>query len=253
MSLDQYVSVATPEGVSFRLPLAGPTVRALAMLFDLIVIMALNGLVSSVFGVFSFVSSDLTGFLIILAQFLLSVGYGIVTEWLLDGQTWGKKICKIRVMDERGLPLTFHQILLRNVMRPIDMLPLFYLVGCISCAFSRHFKRLGDHVAGTVVVLADSIEKVDVSQITFPKYNSLKEAPHLAVRLRQAIPPALAALALESLNRAKHLDPAARLELFNVIATAIKDRCELPEESVADIPDESLVLNVVAVLYQERG
>ena len=79
-----------------------------------------------------------------IAYFALSIGYPIVTEWFWRGQTIGKRMFGIRVMDVQGLRLQFSQIAIRNLLRFVDSLPLFYVVGGITCLLTRHYQRLGE-------------------------------------------------------------------------------------------------------------
>jgi len=157
------LEVQTPEGVSFRLPIASPFSRCLAMAIDFAVILALTVLlfqILSILGnmlthipVIGRVVSDLSSGLLIILQFLIGIGYGIACEWLLRGQTVGKRMMKLRVIDERGLTLRFSQVAIRNLFRLLDILPsTFYLLGGISCFLTKRCQRLGDIAAGTLVV-----------------------------------------------------------------------------------------------------
>ena len=245
--------IKTPEGVTFSLPLAGPTVRCFAALLDIIIVMACNTAILGPLAVFALVSPDLLGFLAIIIQFLISTGYGIATEWYLSGQTYGKKTFGIRVMDAHGLPLRFHQILVRNIVRPVDLLPIFYLIGGISCLVSRYSQRLGDHAAGTVVVVSRRVTAEELPASVAVRHNTLLTVPHVAARLRQTIPAELASVAVAALNRAGELEPQARIKLFAAICETLKKRCDIPQELVEGIPDEALVADIVQVLYMDRG
>src|SRR5205807_103963 len=79
----------------------------------------------------------------VVMYFVISVGYGIVLEWRWRGQTVGKRLFGLRVIDGQGLRLQFPQIALRNLLRLIDSLPIFYLVGGIAALVSRNGQRLG--------------------------------------------------------------------------------------------------------------
>ena len=68
---------------------------------------------------------------------LLSIGYAIATEWLWNGQTVGKRVLRLRVMDVQGFHLKFNQIVIRNLLRFVDSLPATYLVGGAACFFIR--------------------------------------------------------------------------------------------------------------------
>jgi uncharacterized RDD family membrane protein YckC len=83
---------------------------------------------------------------------LLFLLYPFIFEWLMKGQTPGKKALRIRAVREDGSYLTFTAVLLRNLFRIVDMLPVSYLVGGVTALANRRRKRVGDFVAGTVVV-----------------------------------------------------------------------------------------------------
>jgi uncharacterized RDD family membrane protein YckC len=82
---------------------------------------------------------------------LLSLAYYTVPE-ALTGQTPGKAVMKLKVVRLDGQPYTWGNSLARNVLRIIDGLPVFYLLGLIIVATSKNKQRLGDMAAGTVVV-----------------------------------------------------------------------------------------------------
>ena len=70
----------------------------------------------------------------------------------LSGQTPGKRVVGIRVIKVGGYSLRFLDVLLRNLMRFVDFLPVFYGVGAASLLVTSRCQRLGDVVAGTLVV-----------------------------------------------------------------------------------------------------
>jgi hypothetical protein len=183
---------------------------------------------------------------------VLWIGYGILMEWVWRGQTLGKRMLRLRVMDVHGLRLQFHQVLLRNLLRPVDSLPFFYMVGGLVCLFSRRAQRLGDLAAGTVVVHNPQNAEPDLEQLLAGKFNSLREHPHLAARLRQRVSPAEARLALQALLRREEFEPAARIELFSRLAEHFKSAVPFPAEVVEAVPDEQYVRNVVDVLFRTR-
>ncbi|HEX6573569.1 MAG TPA: stage II sporulation protein M [Gemmatimonadaceae bacterium] len=91
--------------------------------------------------------------ILILIQFAIMWGYYVVFEALNDGQTPGKKIMKLRVVMDGGYSVPFSASAIRNIVRLLDMQPgLFAAVGIVSIAASRTGKRIGDFVAGTMVV-----------------------------------------------------------------------------------------------------
>ena len=90
---------------------------------------------------------------LIVLLFLIVSGYFAFFEWLWSGQTPGKRWLKLRVIREDGRPITFWEASVRNLLRSFDMMPApFYSIGLISVFSSSKDQRVGDLVAGTVVV-----------------------------------------------------------------------------------------------------
>ncbi len=247
------LDIRLPEGVVFSLPLAGPATRFLAWLVDLAcILIALMGINFGVRLLFIF-SLDAGSGLAILLTFAVPIFYGILFEGYWRGQTPGKRVLRLRVMDARGLRLDLRQVVIRNLLRAVDGLPALYLVGGAACFFTARAQRLGDLAADTVVVRAERPAAPDLAQIASGKYNTLRDHPVLAARLRQRVPPAESGVALQALLRRNALDPDARLELFGRLAARFRVAGPLPEELTHDLTDEQLVRNVVDVLFQTRG
>jgi uncharacterized RDD family membrane protein YckC len=250
MTRTNVLQIVTPEGIRFSLNLAGPITRFLAWVIDLaciwIIVMTLN----TVLGFLGALNVDLAGGLMILAYFLIQIGYGIFLEWFWRGQTIGKRLLGLRVMDEQGLSLQFNQVVIRNLLRAVDVLPGLYLVGGISCVVSRRAQRLGDFAARTIVVRTISMVEPDLQQIFSDKFNSLREYPHLAARLRQRVSPREADVALQALLRRNNFAPVDRLELFAEIASHFQTIVKFPQEAVDGVTDEQYVRNVVDVLFR---
>ncbi len=245
--------IRTPEGITFSFQLAGPVIRGLAWIVDFLAIIAVSrglGILAELAGL---ISADIAGAVSTLGYFVVSIGYGVASEWLWRGQTLGKRLVNLRVMDAQGLRLQFHQILIRNLLRFVDMLPVAYLVGGLSCLLSRKAQRLGDIAANTVVVHAVKLGEPDLDQLLAGKFNSLRQHPHLEARLRQRVSPEEARLALQALLRREELEPAARVELFTNLADHFKGIIVFPPESVEAMPDEQYVRNVVDILFRARG
>jgi uncharacterized RDD family membrane protein YckC len=244
--------VQTPEGIVFSLMLAGPVTRFLAWALDMACIGALSSAVGTALGLLGLLSADLARGMIVLAYFVIHVGYGIALEWFWRGQTIGKRLLRLRVMDAQGLRLQFSQIVIRNLLRFVDMLPAFYLLGGMACLASRRAQRLGDFAANTIVVRNPKIEEPDLDQLLAGKFNSLRDYPHLAARLHQRVSPVEAGVALRALIRRDELDAQARVELFEEIAAHFRSRVEFPSETSEGITDEQYVRNVVDILYRPQ-
>lgn len=244
-------TIRTPEGVRFSLPLAGPISRCLAWIVDALCLVAFAQTLQAVGGLLGIFSRDLSQALTMVLYFLFYLGYAMALEWYWNGQTIGKRILGLRVMDVRGLRLRPSQIIIRNLLRAVDSLPALYLVGGVVCLVSRYAQRLGDLAANTIVVrsaraVAPRIDAV----LAGNRYNSLRSHPHLAARLRQQISPVEADTALQALLRRDNLDPEARVELFATMARHFKRQVAYPEEALAGISDEQYVRDVVDLLFR---
>ena len=243
------LEIYTPEGVPFSIPLAGAGARLVALIVDLLAIVALGTLVFSVLKAFEASAPDAIGGILTLAYFVLSTTYAMVLEIWWNGQTLGKRLLGLRVMDRHARPATAAQIVIRNLLRPVDSIPVFYLAGAVSCWLTRHRQRLGDLAAGTVVVRTQESLRADWSQLNRAKFNSLREHPALAARLRQRSGPELAALALDAVLRREELAPEARLAVFAALALRLRALVEFPAHTVESLSDEQSVHRAVEVLY----
>ncbi len=247
----QSLVIKTPEGIVFPLLLASPVTRFLALLVDLMAIHVVSiiiGIVSQL--VYPIGGEDMAGALYGLASFVVTIGYSMFLEWFWRGQTIGKRMLGLRVMDENGLHLTGQQIIIRNLLRFIDMLPAIYMVGGIACLASSKSQRLGDMVANTVVIRTPQITEPDLEQIMGGKFNSLREYPHIAARLRQRTSQELAGIALSALLRRDSLNPGDRLELFQAIARRLHDVVSFPQEATEGQSDEQFIRNAVDILFR---
>ena len=154
------VDVETPELVLISYSIAGVGSRVLAALTDLAICFATLMVVLIAVAVLD-PSDAPTGGLsaswamafLILVQFVILWGYYVLFEGLMDGQTPGKRIHRLRVVREGGFSVTFAVSAVRNLVRIVDMQPVFfYLAGLGSILLTRRGQRLGDVVAGTLVV-----------------------------------------------------------------------------------------------------
>ena len=247
------MAIQTPEGVRFSLTLAGPATRFLAWLIDLAVILVSYLIVMHVVRLFALISLDWTAAFGVVLFFVLSIGYPIVLEWAWRGQTVGKWLLRLQVMDVQGLRLHFAQIVVRNLLRFVDALPFFYLVGGVACLVSRYGQRLGDLAANTVVVRRPRLATPDLDQLLADKYNSFRAYPHIEARLRQRVTPDEARLATQALVRREQLGPEARVRVFAEIADHFRTLATFPEEASYGMTDEQYVRNVVDVVFRTHG
>lgn len=247
------LTIRAPEGVEFSVALAGPGSRLLALIVDLMVVSAAATSLGHLFNLVGILSRDLAEALAALAYFAVTILYGMATELIWRGQTVGKRVLGLRVMDAAGGRLQPSQIVMRNLIRPVDALPLFYLVGAIASFASAKSQRLGDLAAGTVVVRNEKLQPPDLTPILGGRFNSMLEFRHLGARLRQRTPPDLAALGLTALLRREQLEPDARLAVFAALAARFRELVAFPAASVDDLPDEHYVRNAVEIIFQPKS
>jgi uncharacterized RDD family membrane protein YckC len=172
-SRDQ-LSIRTPELVAIEFPLAGIGSRFVALLIDYLIQGAAAFILILIFVLFVSatagsqpVRSSMAGSpnsgkwaiaIAIAIPFLFQWGYFTLFEAFWRGQTPGKRIMRIRVIQQTGRPVGVFESLGRNLTRIIDMLPTFYIIGVIVMFLTRRQQRLGDLVAGTLVVHERDIE-----------------------------------------------------------------------------------------------
>jgi len=247
------LAIATPEGVLFRLPLAGPGPRLYAMLLDTAIVLAgVNGLGYLVYWIFA----KEPGFgvmTITIAEFAIGFAYGALLEGFWNGQTIGKRLFHLRVIDQSGLPLRIEQAWVRNLMRVVDALPLAYLIGGISVLSSPIMQRFGDRVAGTLVVRENPLAAPADEIWSHQKYNSFTEYPAIAMHLRRAATPELAGLIQDALRRSNELAPYARREIYRDLAAYLQTEISpFPDELVEMLSDEQYLTNAAGVLFDRR-
>ena len=166
--IDTSVEIVTPENISFRYWLAGPSRRLPAYLIDVLiqvmVVVSAGRVLGCVLGSVGLWGSFSGLFLVIL--FLVHWFYGGMLEAVWNGQTPGKRAMRIRVVTMQGQPIRAWQAVLRNVLRAVDAMPLaplalgmselalpLFMVGFVAASLNDRFQRLGDLAAGTMVVV----------------------------------------------------------------------------------------------------
>lgn len=152
--LDGRLSLTTPEGVRLQLTPAGPAVRAYAWAIDFCAwtfgAVALASLLAAVLP-----SRKLVNGVFLLLLFLAYWAYPVLCEVYCGGRTLGKYVIGLQVLRTDGLPVRWRESMLRNLLLAADFLPLLYASGLLCMLCDRHFRRLGDIVAGTQVVYRD--------------------------------------------------------------------------------------------------
>lgn len=148
--LDTRYRVEIPGGIHLEAQVVGPIPRIFAFAIDLIIrgiILALLSIASIPLGM-----DGLGGGFFLIILFVVEWLYPVLFELLARGQTPGKKLLGIAVVNDDLSPVTLGTSLIRNLLRTIDFLPLFYLAGIVTMLTNRRFQRLGDLAAGTLVI-----------------------------------------------------------------------------------------------------
>lgn len=147
------------------MPLAGIGSRFIAVLLDslillfaLIALLVLRAVIVPALGAMSTKAASWGLGVYVLSVFLLFWGYFALFEAFNNGRTPGKLVAKIRVLHQSGRGMNFVESLSRNLVRYIDFMPAFYGVGIATVFLSRRHQRLGDMVAGTLVVREREVE-----------------------------------------------------------------------------------------------
>jgi uncharacterized RDD family membrane protein YckC len=242
------VSIRTPENIDLSYALAGPGSRAVAYIVDLFIMLTLCQILINVFVyVFAILLSAFgaNGRLWVaaiggLGSFALYNSYFIFLEWLLNGQTPGKRLLHIRVIKQGGYALRFFDTLSRNLLRVVDFLPLFYGVGLTSILFTRDSQRLGDLVAGTLVVYQEPVQTESLLPDLFTPEES--EPPLPAVQLA-AIPDEAISLAAQYLRSRIELAPRPRQEVASELVNLIREISGLEPRPAQSV--ESFLASVV--------
>jgi uncharacterized RDD family membrane protein YckC len=172
---DDQLQIDTPEQIALELPLAGIGSRFLGLAIDTliqIVLYVTGGLalaflaaLSGPIGAgryFRWIPVTWAPAIAILFMFCVYWGYFAFFEIIWTGQTPGKRLAKIRVIKESGRPINAYEAIGRNLLRAIDALPGMYGVGIVCMMLNSQNRRLGDYVAGTVVVHDKGAEQVNL-------------------------------------------------------------------------------------------
>ena len=276
------LNIETPEQVDLHFPIAGVGSRFIAILLDTLIQFVAYGLLFLIaYMSITFTSLDkfmnhhsdtaqkwfIAGF--ILLNFLMVWGYFALFEAFWNGQTPGKRLMKLRVIKDSGRSITLFESLARNLLRIVDMLPTMYFVGIISMLCNRENKRLGDFVAGTIVVhervdeqpLMSHISRTFTSSV-YPEPAAVQRFMPHAEQQRTATEAVLAADAVARLkpadlhvietffSRALDLSIAKREELGAKLAATMSAKMGVPLPQ--GIPPER-VLELIAYRMRSEG
>lgn len=247
--------VLTTEKVPFSYRVAGLGSRFLAWLVDLFVIVGLDFLGVLVGSVLVAGRPGLGRALFIVWNFVVLWGYFLFFEWLWHGQTPGKGLLGIRVIQWRGTAMNFFQSAIRNLLRVVDSLPLPVplgpgLLGFVVAACNREHRRLGDLAADTLVV---HVERNVRPLLALADARGAVDRPRLAL-LRQRLSQldgAQKQTLLDLCLRRDQLRVLERARLFQAAARFFEQRLELAPDEYESA--EKFVLQLAAVLGERPG
>ena len=221
--LDTTTTVDTPERVRFTHRLAGPGVRGVAWLLDLLlqgfVVTGLM-LVLTLTSVFSGLGGEAGTGAGLLVFFVVSWFYAALFEALWAGQTPGKRALQLRVVCTDGSAIGPREAVLRNLMRGVDGLPFAYVIGVIVATCDPRLRRIGDWVAGTMVVVEQRTQLLDAAAIEPPVTEGERQALPIRVTLRGDERRAIEAL----LRRRRRLSTARAEEIAAVLGPRLGER-----------------------------
>lgn len=245
--LDTHIEIVTPENTAFEYRLAGPFRRLPAYLIDLLLrgIVAILGLVVSVFG-FGFLGMPEAGAGIwLVIWFLLAWGYGGFFETWCNGQTPGKRVMGIRVLTVEGQAIGGMQAVMRHVLRVLDgqpavfnlggpfqyMGPFTYLLGLVAASANGRFQRLGDLACGTMVVVEEP------SRLSEPLNPNEPEAAPLAERIPTGfeVPRSMARTLAAYVQHRRTFAWKRRMDMARHLAEPLRRRFGLPADTNPDL------------------
>ncbi len=227
MDSSDKLTIDTPEQTALEYPIAGLGSRFLAVLADTAIqvvlaffVLIIGSFLGAGLAIFGGLGPQWVFAIIVILMFLVESGYFALFEIFWNGQTPGKRYAQVRVIKEDGRPIGAYEAIVRNALRLVDWLPGMYGIGLISIFASRKSKRLGDFVAGTVVVHEKTLEGVRPyaeTQIddTLPAIDTSKVALE-EVRLIETF-----------LSRRDSLEPAVRTAMAAQIANRLANKMEV--------------------------
>lgn len=254
------VTLQTPESVELEFTLAGIGNRAYALLIDYIVLgliligfliawatlaIQLGDVIESFAGSNNRLQLWLWA-IQLLISFFVYVGYFVFFEALWQGQTPGKRYVKIRVIRDDGRPVRLQQSTLRALLRPVDDI---FFIGVFLIALTKQEKRLGDFMAGTLVIQ----DEQPVAAANFPvseQAKALVDRLHIEADLSQLLPEDFAVIR-EYLQRRQAMTSEARTQLSRKLAHQVKEVIVL--EKVPQKVSADLFLEAVYLAYQQQS
>jgi uncharacterized RDD family membrane protein YckC len=239
--------VLTPEHVELRLVPAGLASRFLAASTDGFIVLSATTLIDLLLSLLPF---GIGRAVAITLGFALTWTYHLYFEVRHQGRTPGKRLLGLRVVDGRGLPITWQQSLVRNAVRALDFLPAFYGLGGLVCLLDRDRRRLGDVLADTLVVREARAAPVTAAALGRPRrFNSLRTRRVLRL-IRHRIGLEEREFLLALCLRAEALEEQARYDLMEEVAARYREKLGIDDPHLSG---ENLVRDLTAILFSDEG
>ena len=228
--LDATIHVVTPENIAFEYRLAGPFRRLPAFVLDFCIQVAvLIGMAIVLSMTIGWASPGLAMFILFLLYFVIGWFYGVLFETFMNGQTPGKYVLGLRVLTDNGRPIDGMQATLRNLLRTADI--VIWLVGILVSTLNNRYQRLGDLVAGTIVIVEERQWLTGVARLDDPR----------AIQLAAYLPPnfavtrSLAKSLATYVERRRFFTPPRRREVARHLAIPLLERFGLPSDTSYDL------------------
>jgi uncharacterized RDD family membrane protein YckC len=234
--------ILTPEHVRLRLVPAGLGARFWAWLVDQLLLLAATIIIQQV--VVLFLPQGIAFSVTMTVYFAGSIAYMIHGETRCNGQTLGKRVAGIRVVDSRGLPLTVQQSFLRNIARVVDSVPLAYGFGALICLLDPLGRRGGDIIADTLVISEARPWAIQSRIAEARRFNSLR-TPAVLQRVRHRVGLEERELLLSLCLRRERLPAQVRFDLMEEVGAYYREKLGIEDPHLSN---ENLVLDLTAIL-----
>jgi uncharacterized RDD family membrane protein YckC len=247
--IDSTVDVVTPENIAFHYNVAGPFRRLPAFLLDVLIRASVFfSMFIALMVAFSFANMAGVAFAtVLILWFLLDWFYGGVFEALFNGQTPGKWVVGIRVLSVNGQPINGIQAVLRNILRSLDMFPLIslealgidepmyliptFMLSLVAMSLNSRFQRIGDLVAGTMVVVEERRWLTGVARLENPRIPQLASYIPADYPISRSLARSLAAY----VERRRFFSTPRRREVAGHLAEPLLARFGFPTDTSYDL------------------
>lgn len=233
--IDSAVRIITPENIAFRYQLAGPCRRFGAFVIDYLVRAAI---ILPAYFVAAIIGSPIVFGAMLLLAFAVWWGYGAIFEALWNGQSPGKRAFRLRVLSLNGEPISGMQAFIRNWLRDADLLPYMVgiifptgMVGLLAMSLNSRFQRLGDLVAGTMVVVEERHWLMGVEKLEDPRVYQLASYIPPSFTFSRSLSRTLAMY----VERRRFFGPARRREIAQPLCEPLLAQFHLPADTSYDL------------------